>query len=95
VNSRRRELDKAHRIATRQAAESPCLVCGLYPSVPAHYPTHRGFGSGKAGWERHEWIPLCRYHHDLIDRRLGVSAGVEQERRIALAIVERRRGVRA
>jgi hypothetical protein len=48
-------------------------------------------GGGKAGWERHEWVPLCPYHHDLIDGRLGVSERVEHERRQAIQILEARR----
>ena len=53
--------------------ERDCLVCGDFPSERCHYPTHRGMGGGKAGWEPGEWVPLCRWCHDALDGRHGVS----------------------
>jgi hypothetical protein len=48
-------------------------------------------GGGKAGWEPDEWIPLCVHHHDLIDKRLGVSARIEAERLAAILVIEAER----
>lgn len=74
MNSRRRELDRDHRAATAFAASRPCLACGLpAPSLPAHWPTHRGMGGGKAGWGPDEWVPLCFDCHEALDKRNGVS----------------------
>jgi hypothetical protein len=30
-------------------------------------------GSGNAGWEPTEWVPLCFNCHEALDGRLGVS----------------------
>lgn len=59
-----------HKEATAAAREMECLVCGRF-SEPCHYPTHRGMGSAKAGWEMWEWVPMCRTHHDILDGRGG------------------------
>ena len=87
ANSGAAAKEKAHRVATAQARESRCLICKSLGCVPAHYPTHRGMGGGKAGWKPKEWVPLCVEHHDLIDGRLGVSAKVESRRNIVLALL--------
>ena len=84
MNSRRKQLDHDHRIATRQAAELDCVICGRpAPSMPCHYK-HRGMGGGKAGWRRDEWWPGCGVCHSLIDRRAGVSKHIEAQRRLAI-----------
>lgn len=88
MNARTRRLRGDHRRATREAAEMSCLICEKPGCVPAHWPTHRGMGGGKAGWRREEWIPLCCAHHDLVDGRLGVSATIEAERRLAIAVIK-------
>jgi len=88
ANSRKAERDRAHRVATRAARCARCLVCGRDGCIPAHWPKHRGLGGGGAGWEPREWIPLCVHHHDLIDKRLGVSVGIETERLAAIAVIE-------
>lgn len=44
--------------------EQPCLVCGKYGVDAAHYPVRRSHG---AGWGLLEIIPLCRFHHRLLD----------------------------
>ena len=90
MNSRTRKLVPQHREATRIAAESRCLICDAYGCEPAHFPTHRGMAGGKAGWSREEWVPLDRDCHDLIDRRLGVSAAIEERRIMALLMLEER-----
>ena len=91
LNSRRAEQERLHRIATREARELRCLVCGQYGCEPCHFPKHRGMGGYNAGWEAHEWVGLCRSCHDLVDGRRGVSSVVERQRRIAIASIERRR----
>jgi len=88
--TKRRKVDPLHREATKLAAESDCLLCGHPGCVPAHWPRHRGMGGANAGWERTEWVPLCREHHDLVDGRLGVSDAVEVRRGMALLSLERR-----
>lgn len=87
---RAKQARRLHREATKLAAGSDCLLCGHPGCVPAHYPTHRGMGGAKAGWERTEWVPLCTPCHDLIDRRLGVSAAIEGRRTAALQLLEQR-----
>lgn len=91
MNSGKAERERAHRLATQSAQGARCEVCGAFGCVPAHYPTHRGMGGGKAGWEPDEWIPLCVHHHDLIDKRLGVSARIEAERLAAILVIEAER----
>jgi hypothetical protein len=86
--SPRRKVDPLHRLATRIAAESDCLLCEHPGCVPAHWPRHRGSGGAKAGWERREWLPLCAPCHDLVDRRLGVSTAIEERRTVALLRLE-------
>jgi hypothetical protein len=88
VNSRKAERERLHRIATYEARELSCLICGRGPCEPCHYPKHRGLGGGHAGWESHEWWPLCRRHHDLVDGRLGVSPHVEACRHWAVRQLE-------
>ena len=62
-----------HREATQKARWMDCRVCGTTPCEPCHWPTHRGMGGAKAGWDEHEWVPLCRTHHDMLDGRNGSS----------------------
>lgn len=88
--AKRRRVDPLHREATKLAAASDCLLCGRTGCAPCHWPKHRGMGGANAGWERTEWVPLCPFHHDLIDRRLGVSAAVEARRIAALRLLEQR-----
>jgi hypothetical protein len=88
MNSRARKQAPAHREATKLAAESDCLICGVFGCVPAHFPRHRGLGGGHAGWDRTEYVPLCTPCHDLIDRRLGASAAIEERRIVALLRLE-------
>jgi len=74
VNSKRRQREAAHRRATALAGGSPCLSCGRpAPSLPAHYPRHRGMGGGHAGWDFEEWLPLCFNCHEALDGRNGLS----------------------
>ena len=80
-----------HAEATRLAAESKCVLCHDTPCEPCHWPTHRGMGGAKAGWERREWVPLCRYHHTLIDKTQGVSKAKEFERSLAIQIIREER----
>jgi hypothetical protein len=52
-------------------------------------------GGGKSDWSWGKWIPLCptwSVHrcHDLIDRRVGVSGGIEEKRQKALALLVER-----
>jgi len=82
--TKRRKVDPLHRAATLLAAESDCLLCERPGCEPAHWPTHRGMGGGKVGWERTAWVPLDHNRHDLIDRRLGVSTAIEERRTVAL-----------
>lgn len=63
-----------HKQATEAAREMECLMCGRTPSEPCHYPKHRGMGGAGAGWERWEWVPMCRVHHDALDGRAGVNS---------------------
>jgi len=63
-----------HKQATALALTLPCCVCGTKPCEPCHFPKHRGMGGKNAGWERDEWVPMCREHHDALDGRNGVSA---------------------
>lgn len=60
-----------HKQATELAKKLSCVGCLTRPCEPCHYPTHRGMGGAKAGWEIDEWVPLCRHHHDILDRRSG------------------------
>ena len=72
MNSRTADRELAHKRATIAAMFERCLLCRRdMGCVPAHWPTHRGMAAGKAGWEPHEWVPLCRECHDLVDGRLG------------------------
>ena len=48
-------------------------------------------GGAKAGWERREWVPLCRYHHTLIDGAQGASKAKEFERSLAIQIIREER----
>ena len=70
MNSGKAARDKAHKQATQIAWEERCLSCGApSPSMPCHYPRHRGLGSGHAGWSTREWVPLCYNFHEILDRR--------------------------
>lgn len=76
---------KAPRLLYR---ELPCLVadadgrrCARRPTCFAHYPTHRGMGAGKAGWGYREGVPLCDFHHALLDRRAGSAESQERTAR--------------
>lgn len=70
MNSGKAEQDRQHRAATLLASERRCLSCKAEPpSMPCHFPKHRGMGSGKAGWDPSEWIPLCFVCHEILDRR--------------------------
>ena len=72
MNSRTAAREAAHRKATLLAAECRCLSCHApAPSMPCHYPTHRGMGSGKAGWDPSEWVPLCYQEHLILDSYLS------------------------
>ena len=84
MNSKKRQQERDHHIASKLAFESECLLCGTSPCSPCHWPVHRGIGGAKAGWERHEWVPLCGPCHSLIDRRAGVSKHIEAQRRLAI-----------
>ena len=85
MNSKKRSQEAAHRVATRLAYESACVVCGRTPCVPAHWPRHQGSGGRWPDpWARHRWEPLCRFHHDLVDGRAGVSRAIEAQRRLAI-----------
>jgi len=72
-----------HKEATASARELECCVCGCSPCEPAHYPRHRGMGAGHAGWGEDEWVPMCRLHHDALDKRNGTSDGCAYETRVA------------
>lgn len=50
--------------------------------VFAHYPKHRGMGGAGAGWQPHEGLPLCRYHHDALDARGPTWAEHERVRQL-------------
>lgn len=89
MNSGKAERDKAHREATRKASVMHCRVCGIVPCEPCHWPRHRGLGGGHAGWGDEEWVPLCRRHHDVLDRRHGVSAAADFERELVIRHIER------
>ena len=88
MNSGTAEKEKAHKLATQLASECKCLACGHpAPSLPAHWPRHRGLGGGHAGWSYLEWVPLCFNCHEILDRRAGVSYAVDLQRsNIILAI---------
>jgi len=74
MNSGRKQREVAHRRATALAAGMPCLSCGRpAPSLPAHWPRHRGMGGGNAGWDIGEWVPLCYDCHEVLDHRNGAS----------------------
>lgn len=74
MNSGTAAREAAHRDATRIASEERCLSCRRHaPSLPAHYPRHRGMGSGHAGWDVSEWVPLCWYCHEVLDARAGTA----------------------
>ena len=82
MNSRTRRLQHAHRAATALAAQCACLACGAPPpSMPCHWPVHRGLGGGKAGWDIEEWVPLCWRCHEALDRRNGASEAAQRETR--------------
>lgn len=72
-----------HEEATASARRQSCCVCGGIPSEPAHFPRHRGMHAGHAGWEETEWVPMCRLHHDALDKRNGISEGCAYETRVA------------
>jgi hypothetical protein len=91
MNSGTREREKAHRLATAQAKMMDCWSCGVYGCSPCHYPTHRGMGSSKAGWDRSEWVPLCAHCHDVLDRRHGVSPAADYARDLLIRRIESRR----
>jgi hypothetical protein len=73
MNSRTKAQRAAHRAMTALCADARCLHCGGRPSEPAHWPTHRGMGGGKAGWSIEEIVPLCHADHMALDRQNGVS----------------------
>lgn len=79
-----------HSEATRIARQSSCLVCGDVPCEPCHYPTHRGMGGAKAGWEPTEWVALCRRHHDCLDGRNGVSASCREDSYVTKVLIDER-----
>jgi len=83
---RRQKPDDTWRIKYRSF---PCLIpgCEATPCCAAHWPKHRGIGGAGAGWGYNEIVPLCSYHHDLIDGRLGVSDLIEIRRAEAQARV--------
>ena len=92
MNSGKEEREAAHKAASHLAAEERCLVCHRdAPSEPAHWPTHRGMGGGKAGWDTSEWVPLCRRCHDILDMRENKPK--ERATIIMLINNELRRGV--
>lgn len=73
------------------AGESDCLGCCTTPCEPAHFPTHRGMGGAKAGWEPWEWVPLCRKCHDALDRRNGVSERCQLDTHFVVEMIGMRR----
>lgn len=86
---RRLEREASHREASRLAAECRCLACHrAAPSEPCHWPTHRGMGGGKAGWDVTEWVPLCRRCHDILDDRAGVSRQFEKDKTYITLLIE-------
>lgn len=89
MNSGRREQEKAHREATKKAAEMRCRVCGLSPCEPCHYPRHRGSGGRfENEWAQELWVPLCHQHHMVLDRQHGVSPAAEFERSLVVRRIE-------
>jgi len=92
VNSGTAQREKMHRLATRQAAQLDCLLCGRpAPSMPCHFPGgHRGMGAGKAGWERNEWWPGCHVCHEAVDARNGTSVEAEGRTRYLRALLSER-----
>lgn len=62
--------------AKRINSEQPCLVCGHYGVDPAHWPVRRSHG---AGWGLLEIIPLCRFHHRVLDFSVGPWRGIIEE----------------
>ena len=91
MNSGHRAKQTAHRLATALAAITPCLVCySPPPSLPAHFPRHRGMGGGHAGWATEEWVPLCFTCHEALDRRNGVSEDAARDTAFVTGIVRLR-----
>lgn len=89
MNSTTPEREKAHRKATALARRWRCLGCRKSPpSIPCHYPQHRGMHAGKAGWSPSEWVPLCPSCHDLLDKRCGTSARVMSLRQFVIDEIE-------
>jgi len=81
VNSGKAEREADHRKATRIASEHRCLACKAdAPSLPAHWPRHRGMGGGQAGWHYTEWVPLCFRCHEILDKRAGIGWDVGYQR---------------
>lgn len=102
MNSRKRERDRAHRKATKLASGMRSLVCGVYGCEPAHFAIvggeprsgHRGMGSGKAGWDPSEWVPLLHREHMILDKQWdaveGKKSDLEKEREyIVKTLMER------
>lgn len=70
MNSGKAARDTAHREATLLASEHRCLGCRAEPpSLPAHWPHHRGMGGGMATWAPSDWVPLCWKCHEILDKR--------------------------
>ena len=84
MNSGKAARDSAHRAASQRAWEERCLSCGAPPpSMPCHYPKHRGMGSGGAGWSTREWVPLCYTCHEILDKRNDLNDPYQRERIVA------------
>jgi hypothetical protein len=67
---RKTKPDETFRLRYR---ELPCLLCECPDTAYCHYPRHRGSG-GRMSWEYNAGVPLCLFHHDLIDGRRGTSS---------------------
>lgn len=81
--------------AVQLARDTPCLVCYFPSSEVCHWPRHRGSGGRfENDWAPEVWVPLCHYHHDLVDGRQGVSEAKEYERWLAVRTIEERRADR-
>lgn len=88
-NSGHEEREAAHKAASLLAADERCLACHQRaPSEPCHWPTHRGMGGGKAGWDVDEWVPLCRRCHDILDGRAGVASRFEKEKQTIVFLIQ-------
>ena len=72
---RKQKPDETFRLLYRTI---DCLLCESPDTAYCHFTRHRGSG-GRMSWEYNAGVPLCQFHHDLIDRRRGITSWTDSD----------------